>query len=83
LPPLPPPRIAAGLAAGANGLVARAAGIAALSALARRRRARRSRRPLTHTLRVLNLAVAHLTVERPNSSNAVGPQRVREHDDMG
>jgi len=30
-----------------------------------------------------NRAVAHLTVARPNSSNAVRPQPVRKHEDMG
>jgi len=39
--------------------------------------------PQTHTHRVLNLAVGHLVVEHPNSSHAVGPQPVREHDDTG
>jgi len=39
LPPLPPPRLAAGLVACAAELVIRAAGLAALAALARSRRA--------------------------------------------
>jgi len=83
LPLLPPPRVAAGLATGANGLVAVAACLFALAALAHRRRARHCPRPLAHAHEVLKLAVAHVTVVRPNLTNALGPQPVREHDDTG
>ena len=83
LPPLPPPRAAAWLAAGVNGLFALAAGLAGLAIFARRHRRRRHPRVLAHTHRVLDLAVAHVPVKRPNSSNAVVPQPVREHDDTG
>jgi len=85
LPPLPPLRAAAGLAALADLPPSRAAAwLAALADLPPLRSAAGHAAPppvpLAHAHRVLNLAVAHLAVEHLNSSNAVGPQPVREHD---
>jgi len=80
---LPPWRAAA-----AAGRAARVAGLAPLAS-PRRHRARRPRPPRSpffppvRTAAQPHLAVAHLAVVRPCSSNAVRPQTVREHDETG